>query len=237
MEFSNKYIIGFALALCLVCSIAVSTTAVALKDLQDANIQLDTQTQILRVAGLVGPTEKPSVEKANELYTTSIREVEVETATGNILGDGKLDSKVFIRALKTAMPDSYTVLEVTAPGKECYVFLVWGNGLWSTMYGYIAIEADKNTVKGLTFYTHGETPGLGGEIDSDDFKDQWPGKKLFDENGVIAIDVMKKGKVKLEQHQVDGISGATITSVAVGELLQKWFNAEHYGNFLTNEAN
>jgi Na+-transporting NADH:ubiquinone oxidoreductase subunit C len=134
------------------------------------------------------------------------------------------------------MPESYTMLKVTAPGKESYVFLVWGGGLWSTMYGYIALEPDKNTVKGLTFYTHGETPGLGGEIDSDYFKDQWPGKKLFDADGVMQIDVMKKGKVKLPEYQVDGISGATITSVAVGELLQKWFNGSHYGKFLTSEA-
>ena len=236
MEFSNKYILGFALTLCLVCSLVVSTTAVLLKDKQDANIKLDTQIQILRVAGLIGATEKPSVDEADNLYTENIEELSVDTASGNILGPGKLNSKLFIKAVKEGMPESYTMLKVTAPGKESYVFLVWGGGLWSTMYGYIALEPDKNTVKGLTFYTHGETPGLGGEIDSDYFKDQWPGKKLFDADGVMQIDVMKKGKVKLAEHQVDGISGATITSVAVGELLQKWFNGSHYGKFLTSEA-
>ena len=236
MEFSNKYILGFALTLCLVCSLVVSTTAVLLKDKQEANIKLDTQIQILRVAGLIGAAEKPSVDEADKLYTENIEELSVDTASGNILGPGKLNSKLFIKAVKEGMPESYTMLKVTAPGKESYVFLVWGGGLWSTMYGYIALEPDKNTVKGLTFYTHGETPGLGGEIDSDDFKDQWPGKKLFDADGVMQIDVMKKGKVKLAEHQVDGISGATITSVAVGELLQKWFNGSHYGKFLTSEA-
>jgi Na+-transporting NADH:ubiquinone oxidoreductase subunit C len=237
LEFSNKYIIGFALALCLVCSLVVSTSAVALKDLQDANIKLDTQIQILRVAGLIEAGDKPGVERANELYTANIKEISVETATGKVLGLGKLNSKTFIKAVKSGMPDSYTVLEVTYAGKECYVFLVWGNGLWSTMYGYIAVEADKNTVKGLTFYSHGETPGLGGEIDADYFRDDWVGKLICDENGVCMIDVVKKGKVKLPQHQVDGISGATITSVAVGDLVRKWFDDEHYGKFLHSEAN
>ncbi len=219
------------------CSLVVSTAAVALKDLQDANIKLDTQTQILRVAGLVGASEKPGVDEANELYAANIKEIKVETATGKVLGVGSLNSKAFIKAVKKGMPETFTVLEVTKPGKECYVFLVWGNGLWSTMYGYIAIESDKNTVKGLTFYAHGETPGLGGEIDSDYFRDQWQGKLIFDESGACVIDVTKKGKVTAPKHQVDGISGATITSVAVGDLLQKWFDAEHYGKFLHSEAN
>ena len=236
MEFSNKYILGFSLALCLVCSLIVSTTAVVLKDKKDANIKLDTQIQILRVAGLIGPTDKLSVDKANELYTEYIEEISVDTASGDILGEGKLDSKLFIKAVKEGMPESYTMLKVTDDGKVSYVFLVWGGGLWSTMYGYIALEADKNTVKGLTFYKHAETPGLGGEIDSDYFKDQWPGKKIFDANGVMAIDVMKKGKVKLAEHQVDGITGATITSEGVGDLVRRWFDADHYGKFITSEV-
>lgn len=237
MEFSNKYILCFALVLCLVCSLVVSISAVALKELQDDNIKLDTQTLILRVAGLIGASDKPGVDEAEKLYTDNIKEIRVETASGTILGGGKLDSKAFIKAVKKGMPSEYTVLEVTAPGNECYIFLVWGGGLWSTMYGYIAIESDKNTVKGFTFYSHGETAGLGGEIDSDYFKDQWPGKLMFDEDGVCVIDVMKKGKVKLPTHQVDGISGATITSVAVGKLLRKWFDADHYGKFLHSEVN
>jgi Na+-transporting NADH:ubiquinone oxidoreductase subunit C len=236
LEFSNKYIIGFSLALCLVCSLAVSTTAVALRDRQNANIKLDTQLQILRVAGLIDATAKPSPAEADKLYSENINEVSVETASGKQLGAGKLDSKAFIKAVKEGMPDEFTVLEVTTPGKECYVFLVWGNGLWSTMYGYIAVEKDKNTVKGLTFYSHGETPGLGGEIDSDYFRDQWPGKKIFDANGDMKIHVTKKGKVMLPEHEVDGISGATITAVAVGDLVRLWFDQYHYGKFLTSEA-
>lgn len=238
MDFSNKYIIGFSLALCLVCSLAVSAAADQLKELQDANILQDTQVQILRLTGLIGENEKPNTEETNKLFQEKIIIHEVETETGTILGQGEFKPNEFIKAFKGGMPKTFNVLEVPKDGS--FVFLVWGKGLWGPMYAYIHIGADKNTVKGLKFYAHIETPGLGAEVDSDYFREQWPGKKLFDPSDPeknIVIDVTKKGKVTTPEYEVDGITGATITSVAVGDLLQKWFSKERYGNFLAMEVN
>ncbi len=254
MDFSNRYIVGFALVLCLVCSLAVSSTAVALKDRQDANVKLDMQTQILRVAGLIVDGEKPNAEEAEAMFQ-DIETLRIDTATGDILDakavfdpaavikaakDKELSSATTSSAAKSArlsrLPKELLVLKVTSAGKECYVFLIWGNGLWSTMYGYLALETDLQTVKGITFYAHGETPGLGGEIDNPSWKGRWPGKKVFDETGTAALTVTKSGLAKDPDHEIDGMSGATLTFVAVGNTMLTWLGEEGYGPFLKKEA-
>jgi len=253
LEFSNKYIIGFALALCLVCSLAVSTTAVVLKDKQDANALLDMQSQILRVAGMIAADAKPTAEEAVAMFK-AIKALKVSPTTGEILGEMEFNPKNLIKASKDAslstattseaakrarvsrIPNHLMVLQVTDPGNECYVFLLWGNGLWSTMYGYLALEQDLKTVKGITFYEQGETAGLGGEIVNPNWTAQWPGKKVFDEEGNVALTVTKFGRVKNPDNQVDGISGATITSRAVGNTMQAWLGDEAYGKFLKAEG-
>jgi Na+-transporting NADH:ubiquinone oxidoreductase subunit C len=137
------------------------------------------------------------------------------------------------------------------------IFPVEGKGLWSTMKGFLALSKDKQTIEGLTFYSHGETPGLGGEIDNPDWKKQWVGKKAFDNATNIggSIDVVKvkvlKGKVKSPQtaddcvngdkkdgcYQVDGLSGATLTSNGVNYLVQFWLSDMGYGNYIKKMAN
>lgn len=252
MDFSNRYIVGFALAICLVCSLAVSSTAVALKDLQEANKKLDMQTQILRVAGLITADASPTAEEAEALFA-DIETIRIDTESGKVLGPADIDPNPIIKAAKDSslstatnspeaksaslkrMPNELTVMKVTAAGNECYVFLLWGNGLWSTMYGYLALETDLQTVKGITFYAHGETPGLGGEIDNPVWQARWIGKKVYNEAGQAALTVTKGGQAKDLNHQVDGISGATITSVAVGYTALTWLGEEGYGNFIKSE--
>ena len=254
MDFSNRYIVGFALALCLVCSLAVSSTAVALKEKQEANKKLDMQTQILRVAGLIDADASPSAEEAEALFA-DVETLLIDTKTGDVIGPAAdIDPSPVIKAAKDSslstetistfakgarlkrIPNELKVMKVTSPGHECYVFLVWGNGLWSTMYGYIALEPDLQTVKGITFYEHGETPGLGGEIDNPRWKERWIGKSVYNQAGEAALTVTKGGQAKDLNHQVDGISGATITSVAVGYTVQTWLGNEGYGAFIKKEA-
>lgn len=253
MDFSNRYIVGFSLALCLVCSLAVSSTAVALKDRQAANALLDMQTQILRVSGMIEVDAKPSAEDAAQMFS-SIKVLHFSPSEGKVLGEMEFNSKAIIKASKAAatstpatseaaslarvsnIPNDLMILEVTDPENACFVFLVWGNGLWSTMYGYVALEPDLETVKGITFYEQGETAGLGGEIVNPTWVALWPGKKVFDADGKVVLDVTKFGKVKDDTYQVDGISGATITSVAVGATVQAWFDDEAYGKFLKQEG-
>jgi len=249
LDFSNKYILGFALAVCLVCSLAVSSLAVALDDRIDSNKRLDQQLNILRVAGLIESNEKPSAEEANVLFE-NIEVLKVSRDTGEviaIIGFGELD---MVKAAKddelstettdpkarrvqiSRTPNELIVYKIVTAGKECYVLPFWGNGLWSTMRGFLALETNLLTIKGLTYAEHGETAGLGGEVDNPRWKAHWPGKMVYDADGAVAIDVVKFGTVKVPANQVDGISGATITSVAVGGMLQVWLGDNGYGAYL-----
>jgi Na+-transporting NADH:ubiquinone oxidoreductase subunit C len=113
---------------------------------------------------------------------------------------------------------------------------VRGAGLWSTLHGFLALENDLNTVAGLGFFEHGETPGLGGEVDNPNWKALWPGKKVYDE-GDAKIQLIK-GSVDANtaeaEHKVDGLSGATLTSRGVTNLLQFWMGENGYKPFLSN---
>ena len=118
---------------------------------------------------------------------------------------------------------------------ERIVLPIQGKGLWSTLYGFVALAPDANTVKCLAFYSHGETPGLGAEIDNPKWKSLWIDKKAFGADSVPRIEVIK-GKVdphdKNASHQVDGISGATITGRGVSNLVRFWLGDQGYGPML-----
>jgi len=113
---------------------------------------------------------------------------------------------------------------------------VSGLGLWSTLYGFVALDArDLNTIRGLVFYEHGETPGLGGEVDNPNWQALWDGKKAYGEDGKVKIEVIK-GQVDPNrpeaQYQVDGLSGATLTSRGVDLMLKYWFSEHGFGPYL-----
>ena len=131
-----------------------------------------------------------------------------------------------------------TVYMVEKDGEvETLILPVRGYGLWSTLHGFIAVKGDLNTVVGMGFYQHGETPGLGGEVDNPKWTGQWPGKTLFDENGELAVQVVK-GSVDPQSpkavHQVDGLAGATLTGNGVDNLLKFWLGQNGFGPFIAN---
>ena len=111
------------------------------------------------------------------------------------------------------------------------VLPIYGKGLWSTLYGYLALEADTKTIRGITFYEHGETPGLGGEIENKKWKASWTGKLACDESGTPIIQVTKPGNAE-DNHQIDGLSGATITSVGVEKTIRYWLGSDGFGPYL-----
>jgi len=114
---------------------------------------------------------------------------------------------------------------------------VRGYGLWSTLYGFMAVKGDLDTVAGFGFYQHGETPGLGGEVDNPKWRGQWPGKELFDDNGKLAVQIVKGGvdpQSPRANHQVDGLAGATLTSNGVNSLLRFWLGENGFGPFIAN---
>ncbi|MGB1927393.1 MAG: NADH:ubiquinone reductase (Na(+)-transporting) subunit C [Rubripirellula sp.] len=136
-------------------------------------------------------------------------------------------------------PKTMKIFFVKEPGTDNIkqvVLPIFGKGLWGTLYGYLALRSDLNTIQGLTFYQHKETPGLGGEVDNPSWKAQWEGVKLYDENGQPAANVFKGPAPSGDQYSVDGLSGATITSRGVTNLIQYWASDDGYGNFLREFA-
>lgn len=240
-----------ALLVCLVCSVFVAGAAVALRPTQEANRQLDKQRSILAIAGL--GEAGMSARQVRDLYEQRITARVVDLETGTFTDE--LDPATFdpLAAAKdpqlsmalTGQQDiasikrreRYSTVYMVEDGGELrtLVLPVRGYGLWSTLYGFVAVEGDLNTVAGFGFYQHGETPGLGGEVDNAKWKSQWVGKSLYDDDGNLAVQIVK-GTVDAQSpkaiHQVDGLAGATLTSIGVNNLLHFWLGENGFGSFI-----
>ena len=251
MQYSNGYIFGFAAIICVVCGIVVAGSAVALKDKQEANAVLDRQTKVLAVVGLI-EEDGATPESVATLFAKRIRPLVVELKTGKVAEgidattfdqskEAKDPAVSFVapagnKAKVQRLPKHGLVYQVVseAGAVERLVIPVEGKGLWSTLYGYLAVESDGDTIAGLTFYQHGETPGLGGEIDNPRWKSLWPGRKIHNAKGGVAISVAKGAAGSKEEapNKVDGLSGATLTSNGVTYLLQFWTGEDGFGPYL-----
>ena len=251
MEFSNKYIFGFSLMLCLVCSLTVATVHDKLKGQQAENAEADQKLQVLQVAGIIEPGAKLTRDEI-DAYFQDIKALLISRETGvseevDIAGDEfKPDPR---SVAKTAGGGSDTpekeakatgvkriannlrAFEVAVEGHECLVLEISGNGLWSTLLGYLALSPDTTEVRGITYYSHKETPGLGGEVDNPKWKASWKGKQALGPDGGVLIEVVK-GVAMIPERQVDGLSGATITSNGVSNMLKLWLGEHGYGPFL-----
>ena len=257
MSRSNGYIIGFAAAVCVVCSLFVSGAAVSLKSRQDLNKVIDRQKNVLSVAdaekfttdALKGMTP----DEVDQAFNDGIRARIVNLKTGEYVDDvngqgpkdydqqrALLDPSLSEDAPEGNMakvqrvPHHAVVYQVVENDQVTTLILpVEGKGLWSTLYGFIALDKDTTTIKGLTFYQHAETPGLGGEVDNPTWKAKWPGKKAFDEQWEPKVNVAKSVS-RDPVYQVDGLSGATLTSRGVTYLLQFWLGDDAFGPYLDN---
>lgn len=243
-----------ALGVCVVCSIFVSAAAVKLAATQERNKKLDTIKNILLAGDLYA--EGQDVETT---FRNKIEPIMIDLETGEPLPDNKFEDLTvnnfdlkevskdpeYSRPIDDALdgahvkriPKYSVIYQVVKDGKVIKrIFPIYGKGLWSTLYGFMALGQDLNTFEGFTFYEHGETPGLGGEVDNPRWKGSWKGKKAFDDMGNIEIEVLK-GTVNPNSsdaiHQVDGLSGATITTRGVNNLVRFWLGENGYGPFLT----
>ena len=246
---SIKKILTVAFALCIVCSVIVSTAAVILKPQQQANQELDRKRNILAAAGML--QEGASVDEQFAQIDTRV----VDLRTGRFSTD--VDETSYNQraaakdgAISDALPSdndpakiirrehyALVYLASTADGDIDKIILpVHGYGLWGQLYGFIALESDANTVAGLGFYEHKETPGLGGEVDNPRWKSLWPGKQVYN-NGEVALRVLK-GTVDPQaadaSYQVDGLAGATLTTRGVSNLVQYWLGENGFEPFLQN---
>lgn len=261
MEFSNKYVLGFATLLCIGCAAVVSFLAVSLKDLQDANRLLDRRLNVLRVAGVIEEGESLPKEEVDAFFANGeVRYLVVDRSTGEVLEDpstlpdvddaenfdatkwAKNNSKVegmtvpipaeFKGTQIRHVPNYLQVIAVQTDEVDCLVLPIQGYGLWSTLRGYLAVRPDLTEVVGITYYEHGETAGLGGEVDNPRWKAQFPGKVIYADDGTPKLTVTKSGMVTDKSYQVDGMAGATITTNGVDLMLEFWLGEAGYGPYL-----
>jgi Na+-transporting NADH:ubiquinone oxidoreductase subunit C len=239
-----------AAVLCVACSLLVAGTAEALRSKISNNAELDRKKNILIAAGLADKSASP--KEVDSIYEENITEVMIDLATGAVVSESDLppgyDPKKASNDPSLKVPVENNALmgiryrEPYAPVYELnsggYVLPVYGKGLWGTLWGFLALEKDAKTVKGLTFYSHKETPGLGAEVDNPNWKAQWPGKDAIDEEGDVLIHV-KKGQTPPDSpeaaYTIDGLSGATITTKGVDHLINYWLGDNGFGKFLAKQ--
>ncbi|MBC6428626.1 MAG: Na(+)-translocating NADH-quinone reductase subunit C [Cellvibrionales bacterium] len=240
-----------AFGVCLVCAIVVSVAAVTLQPAQQANIERDRQMNILAAAGLYDPT-RPVADQFAQIQTrvvdlrTGRYSDAIDPATYNPLQAAKTP-ELSASFADLGTPDKAKigrrehhalVYLVTADNGtlDKLILPIRGYGLWSTLQGFVALESDLNTIAGLGFFAHAETPGLGGEVDNPAWKASWIGKQLFAADQ-LAIQVIK-GKVvptnPAANHQIDGLAGATLTTRGVHNLIRFWLGDQGFAPYLQN---
>jgi Na+-transporting NADH:ubiquinone oxidoreductase subunit C len=232
-----------AVTLCLFASMIVSATAVSLRPLQEQNKLKDKQINILQVAGLYQPGtdvveafgvfEPRVLELATGEFTDQFAAAPIDdraaadnpelsvALTEDPAGIGRQSKFVPVYLLRN---DDGSLDKVILP--------VHGYGLWSTLYGFIALEENGNDIFGLQFYAHAETPGLGAEVDNPRWKSLWSGKRLADDNGELQITVAKTAPAAGPDFHIDSLAGATLTSRGGDNLVRFWMGETGYAPFL-----
>jgi len=235
----NKLIIP--LIACIACAIIVSVTAVSVRPEQNLNIENEKKVKILAAAGI-------QTDKVDEEFLR-IKTVFVDFEMGKLVTiDPAYDH---IKAASN--PDQSTVIPkaddiaVLKRRENVGTIYVWvdeknaieklvlpirGYGLWGTLYGYLSLDSDLNTVRGIEYYDHKETPGLGGEVDNPNWKSDWYGKRIYNENGSVALYVTKGASST--DYEIDGISGATLTTNGVSNMIKYWLGDNGYGPIIKN---
>ena len=261
---SISNVIVIALGVCLFCAVVVAGSAVALKERRVENKALDKSKNVLIAAGLFqeNVTQMSEINTLFEQFEQRVVDLRTKrllpadevavVAADNRLNFGQYDQRKAAKdpSLSMALTDAQDMASINRREHYALIYLlrsevgidriilpVHGYGLWSTLYGFIALEGDGNTVSGITFYEHAETAGLGGEVDNPTWKAKWQGKRIYDDQGQVAMRVMK-GRVDPSSaeadYQVDGLSGATLTSRGVENMIGYWLGDEGYGPILKN---
>ena len=234
---SNSYTIIYASVLVIIVAFLLAFVNSSLRDLQGKNVELDTKKQILSSLGI------REVEDPEAKFAEVVKEDMLVAEDGSLKPYEGSFVTGYEKAYKEKGEAHLFVCEID--GQKKYVIPVYGSGLWGAIWGYVALNEDKNTVYGTYFSHASETPGLGAEIATENFQNEFgaeiatenfqnefKGKNVMDGNA-IGLDVVKNGKIEKPEFQVDGISGGTITSVAVGQMLKSCMG--HYTNFLTTK--
>lgn len=239
---SPAKILIVAFSVCLVCSILVSSTAVLLKPIQQQNKNLGRQKEILKVAGLYQADKDPAEQfKLIETRYVDIQNGEyADAASSNLLEKEPIPGTADIAGIGTRYRFLPVYLVYDKQQLSTIVLPLEGKGLWSTIHGFIALAADGNTVKAITFYDHAETPGLGGEISNPNWQQKWRGKQIGDSDGNVQLRIIKghpNPASRNAKYEIDALSGATLTANGVTRLIHFWLGESGFGPFLTRISN
>lgn len=237
-----------AFLLCVVCSILVCLAAIVRIDKEAYNKQLEIRKTVLVAGGYQQQIDDGG--NIDELFTSNMELKLVDLATGEYttaVDSATYDQREAVETPELAekIPADLDLAGIGTRAKYAAVYLdksgtvilpIRGAGMWAPMYGYIAIAADGTTVKGFTFYQHGETPGLGAEVDNPNWKKQWPDKQVYNSSGKLALKVVKKGKYNSGAsdavNTIDGIAGSTVTGDKVHGIIRYWFGEHGFAPYL-----
>jgi Na+-transporting NADH:ubiquinone oxidoreductase subunit C len=244
------FLVAIIVAVC--SSLLVSLTAVGLADRQQTNRNADLMKNVLVVAGIYDP-EVP-IQQAFEQIELRI----VDLATGEyvtseeIAGSGTYKQREAVGDLELSVTlsvdedlaglgrrEKYSYVGLIRDGDSIdqILFPVRGKGLFSMMRAFVALDGDLTTVRGITFFEHGETAGLGGEITNPRWLGKWPGRKIYDDDGAVRLEVIKGPAARDAEYEVDGLSGATMTSDGVTRLVHYWFGDGGFKPYLERLRN
>lgn len=222
---SNAYIIAYSVVLVVVVAFVLAFVSQTLKPMQDVNVALDKKKQILASLNVRDLDDEASAAKYAEVVEADM----VIDAKGNVVEQGAKGGEKagFTLGSSDYKTGRLALFVCRIDGSEKYVVPVYGMGLWGPIWGYVAIDADKNTVYGAYFNHESETAGLGAEIkDNRKWQEQFAGKRVFDgATGKVALAVVKKSEVKNPASECDAITGATLTSVGVSDMLRDCLGA------------
>ena len=233
----NKMIIP--LIACIACAVIVSVTAVSVRPEQNLNVENEKKLKILAAAGITTDEVEKEFSKIKTLYVDfkSNQLVEVTEnydhikASSNVAQSSLVPKEQDIAILKRRENVAPIYVWYSEQNQiQKIVLPIRGYGLWGTLYGYLSLDADLNTVKGIEYYDHKETPGLGGEVDNPVWKSDWNGKKVYYSSGNVILYVTKGPST--EEYEIDGISGATLTSNGVSNMIKYWLGENGYGPVL-----
>ena len=234
MQRSNLYIIIFSVILTVILGGLLSGTSVVLKPLQDEQVELDTKKKILgTVMNISDMRDSKAIlqvynKRVKSEVVNSQGEVMPQDAKGAALIAEKIDfQKNHNKFKKDPQDRPYPVFMFMKPdgsGVDAYIFPMFGNGLWDWISGFVALDADLNTVRGVSFDHKAETPGLGARITTESVRDRYRGKQIFDTQGGLQSVSMVKGEkgLPLDTHHVDGLSGATLTGKGVNAMMYQY---------------
>ena len=241
MQQSNAYILIFTAIMTIIVGGLLSIASQGLAPAQKKSIELDTKTQILasvmdrEALGKMKPDE--ILAKYQQRIVSLVVDINGEEVTTNEKGGEMVAEEVNILKNYKKSPEErhYPVYkyvsENNADKVEAYILPLYGAGLWNSIWGYVALESDLNTIGGTSFDHTGETPGLGARITSPEIQNRYVGKKIYDESGqLVSVDMVKgEGNSGLNEHQVDGMSGATITGRGLNDMLKSYLS--HYQSY------